>query len=244
MTQKLNQVLAIERQVKGRIQKKITAQHHFNKKPALFGGFSKHFKPLDSDGETFPSESQIVQQRVVDSLKACSRSLTELFDVVATKDVANQSAKADVIVDGNTILKDIPATTLIFLEKQLNDIQTFVSCLPILDPAHNWKFDDSSGVYKAEPQTTHKTRKLQKPIVMYDATPEHPAQTQLISEDVVIGHWTTVKQSGALPRGDRESILERIENLAKAVKFAREVANSGEAKNKEIGSSVFDYLFG
>jgi hypothetical protein len=40
--------------------------------------------------------------------------------------------------------------------------------------------------------------------VLYDATEHHPAQTQLISEDVIVGWWETVKHSGAIPRPRQE----------------------------------------
>ena len=130
---------------------------------------------------------------------------------MATKDAANQEAKADVVVDDNVILTSVAATTLIFLEKQLLDVQTFVANLPILAADHTWSYDDGAGIYKAEEQTTHKTKKIQKPIVLYDATQYHPAQTQMVAEDVVVGHWTTVKQSGAIKRKERDEILERVD---------------------------------
>ena len=79
--------------------------------------------------------------------------------------------------------------------------------------------------------------------MLYDATEHHPAQTQLISEDVVVGTWTTVKQSGAMPAPMKKRVLKRIETLANAVKFAREQANSIEADDQKVGKEVFDYLF-
>jgi hypothetical protein len=35
------------------------------------------------------------------------------------------------------------------------------------------------------------------------ATGEHPAQTQLITEDEIVGFSKTIKQSGAIPKPDR-----------------------------------------
>ena len=50
--------------------------------------------------------------------------------VLATQDFANCQAKANVVVDGQTILKEVPVTHLLFLEKQLVDLRTFIDGLP------------------------------------------------------------------------------------------------------------------
>ena len=79
--------------------------------------------------------------------------------------------------------------------------------------------------------------------MLYDATPEHPAQTQLITEDVVIGHWTTTYFSGAIPRPKKRRFLERITELQEAVKFAREQANSQEADEQRVGRKLLTHVF-
>jgi predicted Zn-ribbon and HTH transcriptional regulator len=79
--------------------------------------------------------------------------------------------------------------------------------------------------------------------VLYDATDKHPAQTQLIVEDITVGYWNVIKQSGAIPENRKKEILERIEELTKQVKSAREKANMVDAENKEIGYTLFSYLF-
>lgn len=239
---KLNQVLAVEKGTKSRVYAEVTTLNASAQKPALFNGFSKTWKPKEEDGEMFPPESQRVQQNAREQLQVLSRHLGELFDVSAAKDWANCQAKADVVVDGKVIVKGSPATYLLFLEKQLNDLQTFVTNLPVLDPAEEWRFDEAANLYKSELTKTARTKKVQKPIVLYDATKEHPAQTQLITEDVVIGHWDTVKHSGALPPRRKQELLERVEKLIKAVKYAREEANAQEAEKKAVAAAIFDYL--
>lgn len=239
---KLNQVLAIEKRTKQLANKRLTVLHRQSRAQAMFSGFSKIYEPKEEDAETFPPESQIVQKKVPDSLKELRLILSDLFDVTLTKDSANQEAKANIVVDDITIVSDVPATTLLFLEKQLIDINTYVNDLPTLDPAYVWNMDEGSGLFKTAALKTHKTRKVQRAIVLYDATPEHPAQTQLISEDVIIGHWNTVRQSGAIPEAQKRQIVERVEKLIKAVKFAREKANTQEAPNRSLGTEVFNYL--
>lgn len=239
---KLNQILAIEKSVKSRVYSEITKMHHGIQKSALLNGFSKTYTKKDEDGDNFPPEKHRVQVVASETLKNLEKNLTELLDITLTKDKANCNALADIKVD-DLVIKDVPVTYLLFLEKQLNDIYTFVSKIPVLSSEEDWTFDENSNLYKTPPIETTKTKKVQKPIVLYDATKEHPAQTQLISEDVIIGHWTTIKQSGALPEPQKKAFLEKIEKLSKAVKFAREEANSVKAEKQEVGKVLFHYIF-
>ena len=62
-------------------------------------------------------------------------------------------------------------------------------------------------------------------------------------EDVVIGYWKTVKFSGALPAQRINELVERVEKLQAAVKFAREEANAAEVVQQEAGEKVFRFLF-
>lgn len=240
---KLNQVIAIEKGAKTRIYGAITELHKQAQKPELYYGFNKQYEPKDADGETFPPESKKVTLRSDDVLSEVRKLLTEFLDLTATKDFANMTAKADVEISGNILAADVPVPYLLFLEKQLTDLRTFVDKMPVLDEADNWATDEATGLFKTEPIRTHRTAKVVKPIVKYDATPEHPAQTDLISQDVVVGFWVQVKQSGAITRGDRRRLLERIETVLNAVKSAREEANGVEAQAKTVGDDLLGYIF-
>ena len=124
---KLNQILAIERGTKSRINGEITKMHHTLQKPALLNGFSKTYQRKNEDSDSYPPERQRVQVVAADMLKRAGRLLAELADVTATKDYANCQARADLVVDGEVLVKDVPATFLLFLEKQLTDLKTFVA---------------------------------------------------------------------------------------------------------------------
>jgi hypothetical protein len=240
---KLNQILAIEKGVKTRVYAEFTDLHNATQKPTLMNGFTKTYQPRDESGETYPPESQKVQYEHASVFDRVAANLTELFDITATKDWANCGARADVVVDGRVLIKDVPATYLLFLEKQLSDLTAFVQKMAELDPASDWNVDPSTGLFKTEPTATQRTKKVQRAIVLYDATEHHPAQTQLITEDVVVGQWVTTKLSGALPAPRKKALLARIEKLAHAVKYAREQANSGDVVEQKCGAAVFDYLF-
>jgi hypothetical protein len=242
MSQKLNQVVAIEKGVKSRVYGEISEMHKSSQKPDLFNGFVKTYRKKDEEGEDYPQERKKVQLEAEDVLAQAARLLTEIMDVTATKDYANCHASADVVVDGQVLVKDAPATYLLFLEKQLSDLHAFVEKIPALDETDDWNRDENSGLFKTAAIPTQRTKKVQKPLVLYPATTEHPAQTQMITEDVVVGYWDTVKQSGALPVPRKQVLLERIEKLSQAVKFAREQANSVDAEPQKVGGTIFAYL--
>ncbi|MCI0461996.1 MAG: hypothetical protein L0Z62_34020 [Gemmataceae bacterium] len=241
---KLNQIIAITAGKKTQAHKAITEAHQSLQKVALLEGISRTYKPRDDEGEQLPPEKKLVQLRVKDAIKSVTAALTELFDVVATQDHANSQAKGNVVVDGVTLLKGVPVTTLLFLEKQLVDLHTFVEKLPTLDPGESWEYSPEVDYHASEPYQTTKTRKVLKNHVKAEATKEHPAQVETYTEDVVVGYWTTIKFSGAVPARARNEMLQRVRKLQEAVKCAREEANSAEVELKKLGGPVFQYVFG
>jgi hypothetical protein len=244
MATKLNQILAVEKGVKSDTQRKVTDAYHTIQKNALLSGISRTYQPVDDEGEHLPAESTRVQVQAEDLLKQLGAALTRLFDVTATKDWANCVARADVTVDGTTLLENVPVTYLLFLEKQLVDLNAFVRRLPVLDASESWAQDPSTDAWKTEPVRTLRTKKVPRNHVKAEATDKHPAQVEVYYEDVPVGYWTTVKFSGALPARRVNELLARLEKLQQAVKFAREEANGVDVVDQRVGDAVFGYLFG
>lgn len=240
---KLNQIIALEKGIKSRSFATLTELHQDLQKPALLSGISRTYRPKDDEGERYPAESTRVQVRAEEAIRRTAATLTELFDIVATKDWANCGARADVAVDGKVILEKVPVTYLLFLEKQLTDMHTFIKKLPVLDPSESWHFDASQDCWASEPAETTKTKKVPRNHVKAEATEKHPAQVEVYHEDVVVGFWKMVRFSGALPAARVRVLLERVEKLQKAVKMAREEANSAQTEPQRTGDRVFGYLF-
>jgi hypothetical protein len=240
---KLNQIIAVEKGVKSRSLQELTEAHHVVQKPALLSGIARTYQAKDEEGEPLPPESTKVQVRTEETLRDVAATLTRLFDVTATKDATNCVAKANVVVDDQTLLADVPVSYLLFLEKQLTDLHTFVKKLPVLDAAESWAYNDSADCWSTEPVRTLRTKKVPRNHVKAEATEKHPAQVEVYYEDITIGYWTTVKFSGALPAKRVSELLERVEKLQNAVKFAREEANSTPAVDQKVGDKVFGYLF-
>jgi hypothetical protein len=241
---KLNQIIAVTAGKKSRTQKAITEVYHQLQKPALLDGIARTYRPRDEEGEKFPAERKQVQLKVLDAVKKVKEELVELFDIVATQDWANCIAKACIKVNDKVILENVPVTYLLFLEKQLVDLHTFVEKLPTLDPAETWKYSVEADFYASDPSETTKTKKVLKNHIKYEATKEHPAQVETYSEDVVVGYWTTVKFSGAIQAKDKNDMLDRIRLLQESVKTAREEANSVEVQHHHVGVAILDFVFG
>jgi hypothetical protein len=167
-----------------------------------------------------------------------------MLDVVLTQDIGNTIAKADIKVDGKVVLSGVPVTNLLFLEKQVTDLETFIAKLPTLDPSENWKPDPEIGGYTTDPYVTQKLAKVAEVLELAKATDKHPAQVQVQHVDKPIGVWNNTKKSGAIRIQDRNNALKRVRALKDAIKVAREEANSIEVEQKKCGDAVLGFVFG
>lgn len=241
---KLNQIVALNAPKKGEFQKFITKYYHVMQKPDPFFGMERVYSPKDDDGEKLPSESSKVQLSVEDILKDISIAWVDMFDVVLTNDSGNSIATANIVVDGEILLANVPISTLLFLEKQIDNFKSIIDKIPSLPLSDSWSRDITSNLWVTPVHETVRTKKVQKPIVLYDATEEHPAQTQLITEDINIGTWSVKKTSSAMSMVDIGKFRIKVIKLKEAVIKAREEANSIEIDQKKGGLKVIEYLFG
>lgn len=241
---KLNQIIAVEKGVKNQTTRVETDLYHSLEKKPLFAGLSRRYTPKDEeDGDRLPSEQVAVQLKSEDILTQLTQALTRLIDITATKDAANTRASADVTVDGIVIASQVPVTTLMFFEKELEKLAAFVGRLPVLDPTQSWSYDPSRGAYASDSVQTVRTKKIPRNHVLYEATHEHPAQVQMFTEDVIVGTWEKVEFSGALPADRVRDISIRLDKLRTAVKFAREEANSIDVTDVHYGENILRFLF-
>ncbi len=240
---KLHQALAILKDAKNKSNEMTKVYQKFQKND-LLDGLSRTYQPVNDGDHVYPSESKIVQVRVSDCIADARRALVDLFDVTATQEWGNTTAKADIVLDGKTLLSDVPVTYLLFLEKRLVDLHTFVKSLPTLAADVEWSLDEKTGLYRSAAMQTTKTKKISKVVTLAPATEQHPAQAQLAHEDVPEGTWTTVRLSGALPLSETRKLVDRVETLQVAVKMAREKANSVEVSEQKTADVIFNYIFG
>lgn len=240
---KLHQVLAVERGVRKTTNDRFTEIHHVLQKPALITGISRTYTPLDDDGEKLPPESQRVQVTVAQSIKDVESALTNLWDLASTKDYANTLAVVDVQLGDTTILSAAPVAHLLFLERQLTDLATFIGQLPVLDPAQTWTWSNDAAAYEMPVVMTHRSKKIPRVLEKAKATDKHPAQVDVWHEDVIVGNWSTTHFSGALPQQTVNDMLGRLQALREAIQVARSTGNETVIEQKHTSNALLQYVF-
>lgn len=240
---KLNQVVAVVNGKKSQAKKVLTGLYQTLQKEPLFQGLVRTYVPVDDDGDTLPPEKTLVRTNVKDVVGEAINTWMDLIDTVATQDMANSNAKADIVVDGVVLAREVPVTHLMFLEKQLIDMHTFVSALPTLDETSEWNFDDNRGCFASTPEVKNRDLKFTQHKVVYEATANHPAQIAEVSITKKAGEFTTVKLSGAIPVSTKRQLVDKVVKLQDAVKFAREEANMLDVQQIKLAEGLLKYVF-
>lgn len=242
MTQ-LHQIIALEKGARAAGESALTKGYHALQRAPQMNGIERTYRPVTEGGEQLPPESTRIQVRVDSIVTEVQEGLERLFDLVLTKDATNQQAKADIVVDGAVLVADVPVSTLLWLEKKLVDLNTFIGKIPTLDPAEQWSYEPAVDAYATPVTETARTKKIPRNHVKAEATDRHPAQVEMYYEDILAGYWSTRKFSGAYTSQEVAGLKARVRRLADAVKVARETANSSTAVERTMGESILDFLF-
>ena len=239
----LSQLLGVRKTVNSSAGKTFVSVVRDSQKVQILNGLARTYEPKDDDGDRLPGEYQKVQFTIQSLNDHLRKVLARQYDVNVAVDVTNQTATGTIEWSGGSI-PDVPVTSLMWLEKQLVELAAYLSTLPVLDPSVDWEYDPNTGNFKSEVVRTHRTTKVSKPIVLYQATERHPAQTQLITEDVITGYWNSQRLSGAIPVDTLNGMQERVAELREAVIKAREQANMAPVRDFPIGDTLLGYVFG
>lgn len=245
---KLHELLAVNANLKGQAdQCRQGLIETFNKKRHHFGEKLVTFQPIEEGAQPVTEEQSDLQTTVNKELAWVSDSIANSLDVAYQISRSNQTAVASIILeDGTTLASDVPATALLELEQRLSEIHGLASQIPTLDPAKGFRPDSDRGkdIYVARPDNRPRTKKTPKVLVLAPATDKHPAQVQVYNEDVPVGTQTTIEWSGLITPAAKSEILNRIEEVRRAVKAARSRANSVDVDTKaRIGNRLLSYVF-
>lgn len=241
---KLHEVLAVDRETKTQADKVLgELKETFEKKRHLFEGKISTFHPKAEGSVPKVEEQRSVQTMVSSELTWIRDFLVKAVDIGNQVAIANQSAIGDIMVGSRILAKGVPVTNLLELEKRLEQWKQLAESIPTLDPTKNFTMETTSKTYRAQDVSKSRTQKIQKPIVLYEATKEHPAQVQLASYDEPIGELVIQEWSGLMTPAHKAGILTNIEVLIRAVKKARARANETEAPKAPIGRVLFDFAF-
>ncbi len=240
---KLHQLLAVEPELKAAVGREASrVLSLFKDGKVRLMGHLKVYEPLDEGGEDFPSETVPLATTVEFELSTMREVYGAWIDAAMQKEVTNQRARADITLDDENETWHLPATALLNLESKLAELRQLYAAIPTLDPTKVWEWDEDKEVYAAEPEIRFRTKKLMRTHVAYAATVEHPAQVENYNEDVRVGFTTSVVQSGTITLARKRLYLQRIDELIKVVKTARQQANTQEVSLVFLGDPIFSYI--
>tara|TARA_R110002074_G_scaffold402324_1_gene606942 strand:- start:1447 stop:2205 length:759 start_codon:yes stop_codon:yes gene_type:complete len=247
---KLHQHLAVE-DAKATIYKSTTdeAIQTFAKRDHLLKGrLVKQVSKLAEDDPQyamFPdgTESQPVAETVIGKINWVLQHATAYYDLAAQKDLANCSARADLIIGGKKILENVPAITLLFIENKLKGIRNLLAQAKTLDAARNWtKHEAQEDVWQSDPNDRVIKQAGVEYITAAPATEKHAAQVREVNVEKVRAISTATELSGFMPTTQKADLLMRCDELIQAAKQARQTANDQEIMDTKIGDPLFNYL--
>lgn len=240
---KLHELLAVEGDLKAQAQRAAgEAKGLFQDGQGKFLGQTIVHRPANEGDEQLPSKVTHVATTVDVELAAAAVRFARWMDAAIQKEETNQSTRAALAIGGDEVA--LSATSLLNLEAKLLELRTLYRTLPTNDVTTPWEFDEATGYYVSEPEFRRSTKKVMRSHVAYEATKEHPAQTETYHEDVLAGHITITKQSGMITPTEKRARLERLEELFQAVKRARQRANDIEVKEINIGQRILAHING
>jgi len=244
MSKRLSQVLAIEKAAKQKANDVGAAAHKTLQKAETFFGMRREFVPHDDADESLkkPPETKPVQASASELLKNFLDAQAHLCNVTLTKDVGNTQAFANLDLGGPAPIS-LPVTYLIWLEKQANDLRTLFLSIPVLGADRSWSpAQQDPDLWESDTNITQAFKKVKKIYTLAPATDKHPAQTQLLDEDVFAGVWKTTYQARAMEPKKRQALITKAETLIRKIKEAREEANARSVEEMDFGSALLGFL--
>ena len=245
----LHQLLAVESDLRKKATKIMEeAIATFTKKQDHFDGIERHYEhfEVEEGQETLKVEPDIkeIVTTVADKLRYTQKSIVAAVDARISKEETNSSGNATAFLHiGNTTFGAWSATSLLALEGVLTQVRGLYGTIPTLDPVKRWNEDKGrKNVFVTPTQDTYRTAKKSEVVVLYPATKEHPAQTQLAVVDKQVGVFKTVYSSGKITPMRKSELLGQIDRLIIAVKKASSKANQVEIVNTKVMRKFFDFI--
>lgn len=171
------------------------------------------------------------------------RPFQNMIDTALQKDATNQVAKANLIVEGKTLLEDVPATALLNWETKFDALRKMLLKIPTLQPGLVWVEDENENLWKTdEPVVSFQTKKTMVPVELSPATEKHPAQVDKIFEDIPVARIEKTTWSGMWTSKQKADALARLDTLLVAIKKARQRANRTDVVKVRAGKILADFI--
>lgn len=243
---KLHELLAVETDLQNVFKVVVNeAQKTFKGKQNMFIGYERHLETFNEDDNTStPDEKQHIETTIAEKLDYIAEKGSRYINAVFQKEATNQIAKADIIIDNETIAAGIPATFLLGLEAKLKNMRDMYIAIPTLQPGIEWIWNIDLNAYKmADPEIKMRTSKTFKHKVLYEATDKHPAQIEKWEENINTGKYVRNVWSGMISTSDKAIMLGRFDQLLRAIKKARMRANDIKVvDHNDIGEKIFNFI--
>ena len=248
----LHEILAVESglgETANRIQKETTKV--LKEKRSIFTGMVKNHEIFDEDKQHLVQAPDIkdIESTVSEHLDYASTEIARYWRAVFQKEEANQRAKADIVINDKVIVKDVPSIVLLSMEKKLTSLAALYNEIPTLDATKTWAPDSTyakKGVFRtANPSERQHSVTERSWIEVSPATTQHKAQIAEDQKTVVIGRYTQFDYSGAITSLDKAEKIQRLQEMIRAVKTARQRANATIVNTDlKFGSEILDYING
>ena len=245
----LHELLAVEKDLQGQANETLAETAKVFDRKELFKGGVRSYRPFDAKDEHLAKdEYEEVGTTVEKRLDYTGKRLAKYWDAVLQKEKTNQTASADIVVNGETIAEAVPATMLLGLETKLRQFREAIKAMPTLDVKTKWEAADGQIDVQV---TSHddvqfKTEKKTKPVVLYEAVVKDgvgiPANVKEAIENINIGKYTTKIFSSAVTSSRAAEVLGRTDELIRAVKKARQRANKAPIQKGNLGANIFKYI--
>lgn len=247
-TNVLHQLLAVKDDLEKKAQMILNeTETTFTKRQDHFDGVRKNYVPKEEGGEQLPSEAKEIVTTVADKLDYTKQSVIKAIDARLSLEETNASgtANAEVVLEDGTVFGTFSSISLLALEDSLSKIRAVYKNIPTLDPAQVWNSDPTQkNVYRTNEEVKFRVIKRNEPLVLYPATDKHPAQTQVVTNDVQVGRWVSTSFSGRISPLEKSNLLQRVDDLIIAVKKAKAKANQVQAIQVKVGEKLFNYING
>lgn len=248
----LHEILAAEKTVTAASNKLVEdLRNKFSKPETFYSGFEKSLK-MHEDGaasqaiEAQARESKPLTAVVFDNVEYALTAWAKTENLLASKNLTNTRALADINFRGNVIATGVPVDELLGLETRIVELRNLFSTMPTLDQSKSWQRDPATNdhAWIANAENTTKTEKTLVPVVLAPATDKHPAQIEKTTQDRVVGLFTRVARSGCVTPTQKAEILTMCDELLVEVKSARQRANTVDVIKSDLGTTLAKILLG
>lgn len=220
--------------------------NHFMGSHKILRAFSEADKHLEDAAE----QHQALTTTVGAKLKYIEKPVTEWLDAFLQKELTNQTAKADLVIDGEIIAEALPASFYLGVEKELKQVRNLIETIPTLQPGIQWvedktavAADNSTGIWRAaHPSKKLKTKQTVAHKILAPATDKHPAQIEKWTEQEPVGEFIEEVFSGMITPLKKSKLLANVTKLISAVKRSRMRANKAEVVSRSVGKELFAYI--